>query len=357
MRKILHATIILIVYLTIFLTIGLQPAYAQIDPVVAKIKLTKLEIITQSQLKEKVDILEEEMGVLNTEYRRQVLEAMIDEKVLLQAGERENISVPDSELTERYEMYKLEIANQLGLQYISDEQFKEMLEEYGLTVEELKEQLIKQGVMEKLVMEIKGESVMNVPLPTEEEIEEYYDANKTQYPIVSPDIINFKQIMVNLAGLTSDEKEKARTKIDNIYNQLKAGSSFDVFQEVYLEDSYKLIGTLNYSTWFRSDPALVQYYGVNFINKVFKLGKGEMSGVLESSLGYHIVEIIDKIPFQILGLDDKIPPQYNITIREYISSGLYQQKQMIAFQEAAQDLVMELRSESDIEVIDQYLIW
>ena len=111
-------------------------------------------------------------------------------------------------------------------------------------------------------------------------------------------IENFKNKVV-LPGLYSSELEKiineenkenfsaeSRKKIDAAYNEL-ASSEFSAVAEKYSEGV--TAGQGGELGWFNKSQLLNE-----ISDAVFKLGKGEKSGIIESSLGFHIIEVEDK---------------------------------------------------------------
>ena len=134
---------------------------------------------------------------------------------------------------------------------------------------------------------------------------------------ISPDIVKFKQILILKTGLDSLLGQLAEEKANEIYREIQAGSSFDKYLEVYLDDDNSTkIGGLSFDIWLRDDASTEEGYGTDFFTAVFRLDEGERSGLLESNIGYHIVEIIEKIPLAILELDDEVPPQNIVTMWE-----------------------------------------
>ena len=72
---------------------------------------------------------------------------------------------------------------------------------------------------------------------------------------------------------------------------------------------------------------------------------------------FSAVEIIEKIPFRVLDLDEKIPPKENLTVREYIRRRLLQDEQMKILKRATEDLLDELQRQADIQFFFEHLSW
>ena len=82
----------------------------------------------------------------------------------------------------------------------------------------------------------------------------------------------------------------------------------------YSEDTKSKYKNGVFGSFFRNDPQGRQLFGSTFFDAVFKMKKGETSGVLQSNLGLHIVQVTDRINAQLLDLNDKIPPQNTVTV-------------------------------------------
>jgi parvulin-like peptidyl-prolyl isomerase len=335
-------------------------AYAQIDPMLARVRLTKVEVITQRQFREQIEQLEEQLRQpLSQEQRRQILDALVDEKILLQAADRELIRVSDSELQRALEIYKRDLARQLGRpQPLTDAELRELLTRQGSSIERFTEQVQNKLKIDKLIAKEQKPILESVKRPDESEIRDLYEANRTKYPIVSPEMVRFKQILLVTSGLEAAKAESARKRADQIYRAIQNGESFDKYQEVFLEgQAADRIGGLSFETWRRDDESKRVTYGRDFIETLFSLPAGNRSGVIKSNVGYHIVEVIEKIPFKVLELDDPIPPQNAKTVRQYITETLMQRGQIGAVRRATEALVKELRAEAEIRINEDGLNW
>ncbi len=333
-------------------------ASAQIDPTVARVKLTKVEVITQKQFRQQVEKLEEGLKQpLTREQRQQYLDALVDEKVLLQAADREHVRATQAEIDRTLEAYKQDFARQLGRasRPLSDAELKELLRQQGTTYERFAEQVTNRITVEKLVTKEQKPLLDGVKDPTDSDIRDYYNSNRTRF--VSPEMVRFKQILLLTAGLPPADADRARTKADEIYRAIQAGTPFDKFQEVYLDGIAARVGGLNFDIWRRDDENKRVTYGKTFFDALFEAKAGKLQGVLQSNAGYHIVEIIEQIPFTVLGLDDKIPPQNAMTVRDQITSVLRQTRRVEIVKKATDELTKKLRGEAEIRIEDSLLSW
>ena len=84
-------------FIVVSLSIG---AFAQtnLQPI-AEVKFSGRAPITLGQLKSRVSVLEKEIGRKTTfEERKQVLDSLIDERLIVQAAEKDGIKIMDSEV-------------------------------------------------------------------------------------------------------------------------------------------------------------------------------------------------------------------------------------------------------------------
>jgi parvulin-like peptidyl-prolyl isomerase len=199
--------------------------------------------------------------------------------------------------------------------------------------------------------------IEDVGQPTDAEVKAYYEANKVR-EFVTDDMVKLRQIFIDTRTLTTkEERDKASKRADDVIQELRAGAKFEDLVTKYSDDTstkYKG-GDVGYLT--RIDEQRRQLLGKDFFDAVFTLKKGETSGVLTSTIGFHIVQVTDRIDAKLLGFDDKVPPLYQITVKEIIRRNLAVQKQNEAFTKALQDIVAALRKEAEVKVFEDSLSW
>ena len=81
---------------------------------------------------------------------------------------------------------------------------------------------------------------------------------------------------------------------------------------------------------------------------MFQLSKNEISGVLESNSGFHILKITEKLEAKLLTLDDKITPDSTMLVKDYIKNGILQEKQQLALEISLKEINLELRQQAEI---------
>ena len=120
----------------------------------------------------------------------------------------------------------------------------------------------------------------------------YYDQHRDEYRV--PEQVKVRHILIKTPlptpGGKEDEKAvaDARAKADDVLKQLKAGGDFAKLAEKYSEDpgTAKKGGELDWIGRGRTVP--------EFEKAAFSLPKGQISDLVKSSYGYHIIQVLDK---------------------------------------------------------------
>lgn len=339
-----------IAFLTLFAATAL---FAQSDlQVLAVVKLNKNESITVKQLKTRVDSYEKQRGTaLSTDDRKKVLDAMIQEKLVLQAAQKSGLSIPDSTV----EQYFLQsVSQQLG-KNVTEQEFEQLikaqtnmsLDEYmkkqsGMSVSEYKTYLKNQLIVQQYII-TQRQNELNSVAPSDEEIRAFYELNKTSF--VWSDMFKMFLVMVP----KGKDGEAARVKANDLYNKLK---------EKKLSVSQITVESKKANSGFQAGEVLVnknqlsaQQLGISYndLLSLFQNDKGFVSPLTERDDLFQFYTIIKKYDAKMLSLSDVVQPETTITVYDYIKQTLGQQKQMEYLTAAAQEVANELDVESNVE--------
>jgi len=329
-----------------------------IDKPVATVKLTRLEAITVKQFRQRVETLESRaQNSLTLDDRKKLLDMLIADILIKQATEKEGIAVTQQEIAARIEQAKKSGGLSLNLNRdLTDAEFKSLMQQSGITWEEYTDQLQKALLQQKYVLQKKKSIFDSVGQPAETEIVDFYETNKTAF--VAPDMVRFKHIFIDTRNLSSKEEvQKARERAEEINRELKNGASFDDLVVKYSDDKTSRYKGGDFGYLRRDDQGRKQLLGKDFFDVPFKMKDGEVSGVLQSSIGLHIIKITEKIPFRLLALDDPVPPQNASTVRQEISAQLVLRKQAEVYQKVLTDLLGELKKKAEIKIFEENLSW
>jgi peptidyl-prolyl cis-trans isomerase D len=388
---------------------------------VAKAALTKNEYIFVKQLRLEVErrskVQEIPAGVNSVDLRRMVLDAMIAERLVLQAAERAGISSPNAELEQRLQMVRASAGRPL-----TDKEFQEGIErQYGMSFSAfqtyLHEDMVRQKYIEQYIIQEAdkaGGSVSEVAIneeiqglkdemaaqagraptdeefnefikrqgmdmaalrgqvrrqltaqnylialsggpPSEEDIQTFYNRNKPSF--VRPDTISFDYIRIPLgADSSAAAKAAAKTRADELAR--KIGSSSSVFnEESALAEAAGNSGSARYIQLSAEDPRIQQVFGLEFIDKAMPLGENAVSGVIEGRQGFFIIKVTRKYPQTNLNLDDVYRWGNNATVRDMILSQLMQRAFANGAAVVTNTLAEDLRKEADVEIREEFLLW
>jgi peptidyl-prolyl cis-trans isomerase D len=123
---------------------------------------------------------------------------------------------------------------------------------------------------------------------SEEDIKAYYDAHIDQYQ--RPEEVHARQIMFHLTRDAGDEeKAKVRKQAEEVLAKIKAGGDFAELAKQYSQDASAANGG-DLGRFGRGVMA------PDFEAAAFALDSGQMSGVVETPFGMHIIKVEEKIP-------------------------------------------------------------
>lgn len=336
----------------IFLLGGIGSVTAQVlDSPVATVRLTETAVITQRQLRQDVNLFEQQLRQsLTTEQRREVLDAKINDLLLKQGARRAGISVSNAELSSTIAQQRA----QIGVQ-ISDAQFRELiLQQTGLSYEEFEAEIRDTLLQQKFLAESKQHIFSELSEPTEAEIRKVYEENETSF--INPSMRGFTHIFFDARGKSDSERQEISSQAEALSRQIRSGErNFQQAVNFAMDASNIHAGDFGYIQ--RGDQQAVSLLGQNFIDTVFAMAENQISRVIQSNLGYHIVKVTDVRSPRLLGLDDPIFPGQSMTVRSNIVQYILQEKQQVLLERALEELITELRDEAEITVFSDNLSW
>ncbi len=285
--------------------------------------------------------------------RVQVLDIMINDEVFLQGAERDGVVVNDMQVQQQLDAIKAEANRNLPTP-LTDEQFQSLIQQQtGVTFDEYKNALKEQMLVQMYLMTQKGDELQNIDLTvTDSEIMDFYRKNRQNF--YSPESVKLAHIFI---PHSTEEDESARVSADeenaalliDVANKIKAGEmTFEEAVPKYSQDdgSKNIAGDIG---WLRIDNDQARAgFGDEFFNQVMAMQPGQVSPMLESNVGYHIVKVTVHTDGNLLSIDDTLNPETTVTVREYIRNILQSQKQQEAVQKALDEIIVDLRNQARI---------
>jgi peptidyl-prolyl cis-trans isomerase C len=258
----------------------------------------------------------ESMEQMRPQLQQQAMENLVSKLVLYDAVRDAQIAVAPAEIDARFDQYRSN--------FPSDEIFNQQLQRMGFNEEQLRDEIGMAIQIESLLETNVGE----VATPTEEECREYYDSHPEQFR--EPEKVKASHILVTVdANAAPEEKEAAREKIESIRQQCLAGEDFSELARTHSDcPSSAQGGDLG---WFDRTRMVEP-----FSNAAFALQPGEISDVVETQFGYHVIRLTDhqqgrEIPFE--------------EVREQIA----QKIESDARQVGVDSYIKQLREEAEVE--------
>ncbi len=322
-----------------------------LDRPVAVVRLTETVNIGQREIRNQVRILEQQLGrELTRENRLEVLEAQIGDVLLRQAATRANIRITTEEIDRAIAAQR----QSLG-QPVSDAEFRTLLQQQmGLSWEEYRQEIRDRLTQERFILDRAQGRFGEIQEPSAREIRQVYEENAQQF--TNPAMVRFEHLFFDLRNRTETQTREIRQRALTMARQLERGTTtFAQLMRASLDDVTYAGGDFGYL--IRGDQTAQQRLGRAFVETVFDLDEEQISGVLESNLGLHILRVTDRRSPRLLQLDDPLLPGEQMTVRGQIQGYIVAQRQQEIFQQALQTVLRELREEASIQRYPDNLNW
>ena len=344
--------------------------YAQIDlQPVAEVNLTRREPITVRQLKTEIEklawqTLTSRLGRIPTtaeinrevqnssiELRRQVLDVVINQRLALQAAERDRVTVTENELNQHFTQLRAQMAQMAGRQPTEEEFALAIKNETGQDLPAFRDTIRRQAIVEKYLMMKKQDLFTSITAPTEAEIVNFYNISKADF--VRPESVRFTMIQAAY-GPDAASKARAKTLADRLF--LEIGSNPAKFDEVVVRGQSPNSGyQAGDGGYILRNRLSLQAAGEDFINTAFSLRQGEVSKIIEGLRGYQIIKITETHSQRALELDDIAELGTRMTVRQFIGANLMQEKQQEVVSRAQNELIRELRTGNPFQIMESNL--
>lgn len=329
-------------------------AQADLQPLV-NIKLNKSESITLKNLKARCAVYQKQTGITNftVDQKKEILDALIDEKLILQAAAKAGIALTDSQVTE---LYLSSLSQQVGqmvteAQYASlvRQQYNLSLEEFfqqqlAMTVAEYKTYLKNQYIAQQYVLAAKQDELAKVAA-TDAEVRSWYELNKASF--YQTDILK----MFLVVAPKGTNPATAREALYAEYEAIKNGtlSADGLRAKITADHSVIQAGDMYVS----KNNTAAQQLGLTYndLLSLFENNIGFVSDFNETSSDYQFYIIIDRYPEKILSLSDVVQPDATTTVYELIRDQLTAQKQQAFFSTAVSDITESLRAGGNYQMM------
>ena len=236
-----------------------------------------------------------QQGLTPESYRENVIDSIARQYLLTQAEKEYDITVSQDDLDETWDEA---VENYGG----DEDTFVDMITQFGFTKETYQENTKSSLAQEKL-----REKVASVEDPTDDQIVSYINENLDTYN----DARRSSHILFKVADdATDEESAEVEAKAQEVLDKLNAGEvEFADAAKEYSEDSSADDG--GDVGWDKLTTFVTEYQ-----DALSALSTGQMSGLVKTTYGYHIILCTDQFNVESVSSADEIPE----AIRDAISS-------------------------------------
>jgi len=296
-----------------------HPVPAQLPDVLARVNS---EGVRRSDFERLLKNVELNNGPVPPDRRDEILRKVLDElityTVLKQEAKARKVTVSDAEVETQL--------NSLRASAKTEANFNKELAARKMTIEQLRADARNELAIARMM----SDQVASAAPATDAEAKAFYDQNPNRFK--RDEAVRASHILIKVdQGADEATKKQARAKIDAILKRAKAGEDFAALAKENSDDgSASQGGDLNFFPKEQMVP--------EFSNAAFALKTGEISDVVTSQFGYHIIKVTDRKPAGTVPLQE---------VNDRVKQFLTEQKK----QQQAQAFIAQLREKAKIEVL------
>lgn len=292
-----------------------------VERIVAKVNG---DIVTLTELEEQVEVALQQLGPASSpeeeearreRVRREVLDSMINNMLVLQVAEDRGLRVP----SRFFDEWKQNIMSEMNIG--SEEELERQVALQGSTMEALRNRF-EEGL---LLQEIRRMEVDNKVSVSEPEIEERYRTNIADY--TTPARVRLREIVVRFDETNEIEKgQKARRLLQDI----RQGADFAEVARMHSESGSRSAGgDLGFFSEGELTEALAQ--------AAFALEPGEVSEIIRLDTAFYIIRVEEKTEAEVKPLEE---------VRNEVGDAIFEEK----MSEQMERFVRRLRERAKIEI-------
>jgi peptidyl-prolyl cis-trans isomerase SurA len=263
---------------------GIQLASAEPTPIDSIIVIADEDIISQRELDKRIEMIRIDFEQSNRRIpdpdtlKRQVLEIMIVDSILLQEAKNRGLKITDGQLNQMIQG----VASQNGMNLT---EFRQTLINEGVAYEEYRDTMRRKLTIDTLQRQYTSRAVTL----SKAEVEDFI--NRTGSDEIDYEY-HLAHILISLPDAASPEQVSAAASISaQILERLNQGAEFDQLANEFSSDSNALQGG---DLGWRKKAGIPSL----FSKVVVDMMPGDFVGPLRSASGFHIVSLVDRRIFQ-----------------------------------------------------------
>ena len=252
--------------------------------------------------------------------RDKVINSLINRELLYQQSKTMGITTNAAEIDNSIDQIKQRLE--------AGQSFESLLAEMGITTKTMRAQVGQANAIQKLM-----EMVVYPRAMVSEKESRIFFENNPQY-FKKPEEVKASHILIQVApDAGNEEKLAARKKIEDIQKKLEAGGDFADLARQYSEGPSKVSGG---DLGYFDRKKMVK----PFADAAFALKPGEVSDIVETRFGFHLIKVYDKKAKSVYVFEN---------IKDRLTEMLRQQK----IQDETVLYIEELRKTADVKRITQ----
>ncbi len=218
------------------------------------------------------------------EIKKTVLENLINRELLFQESQKTGIHITEEVIQDQLKSVKKRFPNQ--------EEFEKALKQMKLTENDVKSQISRAMAIREL---INKQVIQKIVIP-DRESRIFYDTHPDDFK--QPEQVRASHILAEVKpNADKSKKSKAMEKIKKVQKQLGEGDEFAGLAKKYSDGPSKTKGgDLGY---FKRGQMVKP-----FEDAAFALEPNQVSDIVETNFGYHLIKVLDKRPEGVLPYEE-----------------------------------------------------
>jgi peptidyl-prolyl cis-trans isomerase C len=248
--------------------------------------------------------------------KEDILDGLIERELLYQESKKAGVNVKQQAIDDQLAAIKK--------RFPSEEQFHSALTQMNLSEVEVRTQ-IERGLA---IRELIDQKIASKIIISDAQTKAYYESNPQMFK--QPEQIKASHILVKVdAGAAEAQKTEARKKIETVQQKVKNGDDFAQLAKEYSEGPSKTRGgDLGY---FRRGQMVKP-----FDDAAFAMQKNEVSDIVTTRFGYHLIKVYDKKPAKTMAYTD---------VKEKLTERIKQEE----VEKQATQYISQLKKEANIQ--------
>jgi peptidyl-prolyl cis-trans isomerase SurA len=211
------------------------------------------------------------------QFQKDVLDQMVSERLFLAEAKKDtSIKVTSGEVEQALEDHIKSVA----AQFASEDQFLSELSKEGLNLRTFKKRLRPEIENQLMKQKLISQKLSSVPV-SRQEVMEFYEKYKDSIPD-QPEAVRLAHILITFQPSKTTE-DSVRQEAEKVRKNAAAGADFVTLAATYSSGPTALTGG---DLGFVSRQDVVSEFG----RVAFGLQKGEISGVVRTQFGFHIIK-------------------------------------------------------------------